>query len=82
MPWLGFWAEKESNFSGLHVYMFKALFFNSYKDENLLRQSVSEERVSINASLETLEKARSELSRLVDKEFQEAAAEENEEKVI
>lgn len=47
----------------------------------MLRQSVSEERVSINASLETLEKARSELSKLVDKEFQEAASEENEEKV-
>ena len=50
-------------------------------DENLLRQSVSEERVSINTSLETLEKARQELSKLVDKEFADAALEGNEDKV-
>ena len=42
---------------------------------------MSDERLSINASLETLEKAREELSILVDKEFAEAAKSQDEEKV-
>lgn len=50
-------------------------------DENLLKQSVSDERESIKTSLEILERARRQLSELVDKEFAEAAKDGDESKV-
>ena len=50
-------------------------------DENLLKESVSDERESIQTSIEVLQNARKKLSELVDKEFAEAAKEEDENKV-
>ncbi|CAG5079522.1 Oidioi.mRNA.OKI2018_I69.PAR.g9273.t1.cds [Oikopleura dioica] len=50
-------------------------------DENLLKESVSDERESIQTSIEVLEAARKKLSELVDKEFAEAAKDGDENKV-
>jgi len=67
--------EKDLETAAAHIHRYLCL------DENLLRQSVSDERLSINQSLETLKSAREQLSKLVDEEFAAAARSGDEEKV-
>lgn len=67
--------EKDLETAAAHIHRYLCL------DENLLRQSVSDERLSINQSLETLKSAREQLSTLVDEEFAAAARSGDEEKV-
>ena len=68
--------EKDLETAAGHIHKYLCL------DENLLRQAdCSDERLSINASLETLEKAREQLGDLVESEFAAAARAGDEEKV-